>query len=373
MINQHERDLHYLRMAARLALRGHGGAEPNPMVGCVIVSPRDEVIGWGYHRRCGEAHAEINALRRAGDRAAGSTVYVTLEPCNHTGRTGPCGEALIDARVARVVAAARDPNPAAAGGIKALRAAGIEAVVVSDCDDANRLNEPFVYRVTTGLPWIVAKWAQTIDGRIATRTGDSRWISSERSRRMVHRKRGRVDAILTGIGTVLADDPQLTARVRNRRRIARRVVIDPRLETPINAMAVQNTSETPTTIVCSGDAIRSNAAADALKSAGADVIGFDTRHGEINLRDVVRTLAEHHAASTVLVEGGSRLLGRLFAAQLVNEAWVFLAPRLMADPQALAAVTGEPVMTIADARQFRLIDARRRGDDVVLRYRSNSM
>ena len=244
----HRDDLRYLHIAARLALRGHGGTEPNPIVGCLIVSPRDEIVGWGYHRQCGQAHAEVHALGRAGPRAAGATAYITLEPCNHFGRTPPCTEALIKAGVAKVVIARRDPNPIAAGGLDRLREAGIEVVIADDCELAMRITDGFARRVRSGLPWVIAKWAQTLDGRIATGSGESRWISNEASRRMVHRERGRVDAILTGIGTVLSDDPLLTARDVRIRRVARRIVIDPHLKTPLDAKLVQTADRFPTTM-----------------------------------------------------------------------------------------------------------------------------
>ncbi|MHC4992472.1 MAG: bifunctional diaminohydroxyphosphoribosylaminopyrimidine deaminase/5-amino-6-(5-phosphoribosylamino)uracil reductase RibD, partial [Planctomycetota bacterium] len=191
-------DTDFLAMAARLALRGRGGAEPNPMVGCVIAASSGEVVGWGYHRRCGGPHAEIEALRRAGARSAGATAYVTLEPCNHTGRTGPCTEALIEAGVRRVVYARKDPGVPAGGGGERLRAAGIEADLCATCPDAITVSEPYVHRVRTGLPWITAKWAQTADGRIATSSGESQWISNAASRVLVHRRRGHSDAVLTG-------------------------------------------------------------------------------------------------------------------------------------------------------------------------------
>ena len=190
-MNDIARNPDLLAMAARLAVRGRGGAEPNPMVGCVIVSRAGEIVGWGYHRRCGGPHAEIEALRRAGARAAGATAYVTLEPCNHTGRTGPCSEALIEARVGRVVYARADPGVPAGGGAERLRAAGIDGELCATCADAIAVSDPYVHRVRNGLPWITAKWAQTADGRIATASGESQWISNPASRRLVHRRRGQ--------------------------------------------------------------------------------------------------------------------------------------------------------------------------------------
>ena len=229
-----------LDLAARLALRARGRAEPNPLVGCVLVKA-GEVIGMGHHRLFGDVHAEVDALRsarRQGHDPLGCTAYVTLEPCNHQGKQPPCTRALIEAGVARVIAARRDDNPVAAGGFEALRSAGIPCEVSEDSSLARDISDPFFKRVRTGTPWVIAKWAQTIDGRVATRTGESKWISSEASRRRVHALRGRVDAIMCGLGTVLADDPMLTPRpTKGRgppRRTPIRVVADAHLDIPLD-------------------------------------------------------------------------------------------------------------------------------------------
>ena len=363
-------DLQYLRLAAHLALRGHGGAEPNPLVGCVIVSSEGFVVGWGYHRKCGEEHAEIHALRRAGsDLAKGATVYVTLEPCNHEGRTGPCAEAIIKAGIARVVIGRADPHPEARGGANRLRAAGLEVVIIDDCSEARAVSEPFVHRVNTGLPWVVAKWAQTVDGKIATRTGASQWISGERSRRMVHRERGRVDAILTGIGTVLKDDPQMTARGVRLRRIARRVVIDPKLQIPLDCRLVKAAGEIPLTIACHDSLLEaSDPKGLALRNRGVEILGMPMDGGNMRLKPVLQELVSRHETATVLVEAGAGLLSRLFRENLVNEAWVFLGPLLLGDEQAASPMRGMVVSELTDGVSLQLRDLRRRGDDVMLRY-----
>ncbi|MHC5022991.1 MAG: bifunctional diaminohydroxyphosphoribosylaminopyrimidine deaminase/5-amino-6-(5-phosphoribosylamino)uracil reductase RibD [Planctomycetota bacterium] len=359
----------YLRLAARLAWRGHGGAEPNPMVGCVIVSPAGTIVGWGYHRRCGGPHAEIEALRRAGAAARGAVVYVTLEPCNHAGRTGPCAQALIDAGVDCVVIAREDPNPPAAGGASALRDAGIDVVCCCGCREAVAVSDPFVHRVRTGLPWVVAKWAQTLDGRIATRTGESQWISGVASRRLVHRERGRVDAILTGIGTVLADDPLLTAREVRVRRIARRVVVDPDLRLPPDSRLATTADEVPTLVACAGDAIEQRSGAAALlRERGVEIVGLPSDAADVPLDALLRELVRRHDVTNVLVEGGAGLLGRLFRANLVQESWVFLAPLLLGDDEAMTGVRGLETPRLADATRLALRSVRRRGDDLVLRY-----
>jgi diaminohydroxyphosphoribosylaminopyrimidine deaminase/5-amino-6-(5-phosphoribosylamino)uracil reductase len=356
----------FLLTAAKLALRGHGGAEPNPMVGCVIV--RDgQVVGRGWHRRCGEAHAEVNALAEAGDRARGACAYVTLEPCNHHGRTGPCSHALIAAGVSRVVFATRDPNPTATGGMQALASAGIEAVhhPLPEIDD---LNAPFVKRVMRRLPWVTAKWAQTLDGAIATRTGESQWISCETSRRRVHRERARVDAILTGMGTVRADDPRLTARGTPILRRARRVVVDRQLELDASSALIRTIDQAPLTVACSREALAGRADhADALRAAGADVLAIDD--GAEGLTSLMRDLHGRLGVSTVLVEAGGGLVGKLLEAGLIDELWAFIAPIVMGDAEAATAVRGLDPTRLIDATRWRTLSAARSGDDLELRLR----
>lgn len=367
--NRREADLGHLRRAARLAWRGHGGAEPNPMVGCVIVTPEGRVAGEGHHRRCGGPHAEVHALRAAGAAARGATAYVTLEPCTHHGRTPPCTEALIAAGVRRVVVGCLDPHPAARGGLDRLRAAGVAAEHVEGCAEAEAVSAPFLSRMATGLPWVIAKWAQTVDGRIATRTGQSRWISGARSRRLVHRQRGRVDAILTGIGTVLADDPLLTARGVRRRRVARRIVIDPQLRIPDDARLVRTAGEIPTTVVClEGAAHRGPGRVADLERAGVELVCAAAPGPEVPLESVLRELARRHELATVLVEAGAGLLGGLFQAGLVREAWVFVAPLLLGDEAAVPALRGLVAETISRGLRLHPTGVRRRGADVFIRY-----
>lgn len=352
-----------LARAARLALRGHGGAEPNPMVGCVLVKD-GRVVAEGFHRRCGEAHAEAMALARAGDAARGTTAYVTLEPCNHHGRTPPCSQALLRAGVAEVVYAQRDPNPIAIGGAETLRAAGIPTREVASPVCAV-LNAPFLHRIATGLPWVTAKWAQTIDGAIATRGGDSKWISCERSRRMVHRERGRVDVVMTGLGTANADDPQLTARGVRLRRRALRILVDPSLEAP-RSLHLLDPSQAPTLVACLPDLLHGGPA-NGLRERGVDVAPLGPR-GE--LRPLLAALVRERAVANVLVEAGGGLVGYLLREDLVHEAWVFLAPRTVGDVEARRPIRGDAPELLRDARRWRLLSSRVRDGDVVLRYRS---
>ncbi len=377
-------DSDWLECAARLALRGHGGAEPNPLVGCVIVQPgaprSSQVVGYGYHARCGEPHAEAIALARAGERANGATAYVTLEPCAHQGRTPPCTEALIRQGIARVVYSVADPNPVAAGGATQLHDAGIEVQRI-ECMACTRVTAPFLTRIHLRRPWVIAKWAQTLDGRTATRAGDSRWISGTRSRAAVHRERGRVDAVMVGVGTVLADDPHLLPRVTRTRRTPRRIIIDPQLATPIDAQIIKTASQGSVTIVALASAIASAVQGyrGGLVAAGVSLMELAPARGEAgyhafrglprgSMAEVLRSLGSQ-GVSTVLVEGGAGLLGALFDEDLVDDAWAFTAPVAVADGSGRPVATGKGRMQMLDALKYQLLDLRRRGDDSVALWR----
>jgi len=368
--NDHRHMLH----AARLALRGHGGAEPNPMVGCVIVAHEGagQVVGWGYHCRCGGPHAEVEALRRAGPRAAHATLYCTLEPCNHIGRTGPCAQAIVAATISRVLIARIDPNPVSTGGVQRLRSAGIAVEIMENLPPlALAVSEPFAHRIRTGLPWVTVKWAQTLDGRIATRHGESKWISNAASRRMVHRERGRVDAILTGIGTVLHDDPLLTVRDVRMRRIARRVVIDLHLRLPLSSRLVTTAREVPVIIACDA-ALAESPQARALAAAGVRLMPIPPHGRELPLEPVLRTLVSDHGVSNVLVEAGPGLVTRLFRQNLVNDCWVFTAPKVLGDPQAPSIFTGYGEESLQERPSMRLLSLRRREGDTIAHYLVNA-
>ncbi|MCH2136201.1 MAG: bifunctional diaminohydroxyphosphoribosylaminopyrimidine deaminase/5-amino-6-(5-phosphoribosylamino)uracil reductase RibD [Phycisphaerales bacterium] len=356
----------WLDLAARAAARGHGCVGPNPPVGCALVAPSGDLIALARHRSCGQAHAEAAALSIAGARAAGSTAHVTLEPCTHQGRTPPCTTALVDAGVQRVVVGALDTNPTAGGGVHALEQAGIDVTVVDHQPSAD-LIAPHRRRTEDGRPWVRCKWAQTLDGHVATRTGDSRWISSDISRRLVHRERGRVDAVLTGIGTVLADDCQLTVRGVPYRRTPTRVVIDRDLRTPPQSALVASIEQAPLLIVA-----RLGADEDrrrALQAAGADIMDMPCHgSGGFDLNEVLQRLLQDHGIGEVLVEAGPRLMGALMAASLIDEVAVFVAPRLLGDGAAMPALTGLAPSLVRDGRSLRLLGVHRRGDDLLLRY-----
>lgn len=368
-----------LDLAARLALRGAGRAEPNPLVGCVLV--RDGgIIGLGHHRRDGGPHAEAHALldvTRRGFSPAGATAYVTLEPCAADGRQPSCAHALVAARVARVVYARPDPHPKKGGGAAVLRAAGIACEQSDASPLARGVGAPFAKRVTKGLPWVIAKWAQTIDGRVATRTGESKWISGELARARVHRLRGRVDAIVTGIGTVLADDPLLTARGVRPRRTAMRVVADTDLDLPARSQLVRTARDIPTLVACDSTVASSEvfeARRRTLQDSGVLVLGIPSVGGSrgIDLRELLQALARAHRVSTVLVEAGPGILGAMLEQDLIDEAVVYVAPMVLGDDLAKAAAAGRVAPSLSHGRIFDLWRVRPLGGDVELTYRKKS-
>jgi len=364
-----------LDLAARAAWRGGGRVEPNPMVGCVIAKG-SAIIGIGHHKTFGSLHAEREALTNAHSRGhdpRGATAYVTLEPCCHHGKQPPCTEALIEAGIARVIFARHDPAPASCGGSEILRNAGIQADLCESSPAATHISDPFVKRITTGLPWVIAKWAQTVDGRIATRTGQSQWISSDQSRRRVHHLRERVDAIITGLGTALHDDPQLTVRLdRTPRRVPRRVVIDTDLDLPTGSRLVRTAREIPVTACCSGE-LKSGPYFEprrkALESAGVEIMGVRSDNRRLDLDVMLKQLADTYNTTTSLIECGPGLLGSFFEFDLIDEAVVYIAPLLLGDELAKSAAIGRTVPSLSGGRNFRLMRVKRVGDDVELVYR----
>jgi len=316
-----------MRRALVLAKKGEGRVEPNPMVGCVIV--RDgRVIGEGYHHRFGDPHAEIVALESCTRNPRGATVYVSLEPCCHQGKTPPCTDALIHAAVARVVTPLYDPNQAVNGkGLRRLRAAGITVTTGMLVHEAAEILAPFLTVARLGRPYVIAKWAQSLDGQLITSPGGSKWISCATSRRTVHRLRARVDAILVGVGTVLADDPLLTARGVPLRRRALRVVLDSKLRIPVSANVVASARTTPTLVFTTLQAINAKKA-QQLKRKGVELVACKTRSGRLVLGDCLSRLLER-GVTNLLVEGGPTVLHAILKARLVDEAWAFVAPRFI--------------------------------------------
>lgn len=351
----------YLHRAALFALRGRGFVEPNPLVGAVIVKD-DQIIARGHHKKYGHLHAEAEALadcRAKGIDPAGSTLYVTLEPCDHFGKQPPCSKAIIEAGIAKVVIARSDPNPVSSGGAETLRRAGIDIEFTDASALATRISDPFVKRITTGDPWVIVKWAQTAEGRIATGPNDPKWISNEHSRRRVHQLRGRVDCILTGIGTVLFDDPLLTARHLPRvRRVARRVVLDSALRIPMKSSLILSAKQAPVLIFCDADRLANHAETKAkaivLATMGVSVQGIPRLQSGLDLRAGLKALTTQYEATNILVEAGPRLISALLVERLADELLVHIAPPL---PTAYPQVP-----------DYQLFRSRPVSGDVELRY-----
>ena len=334
---------------------------PNPMVGAVIVR-RGTVVGRGYHHRAGKPHAEVEALREAGDSARGATMYVTLEPCTTHGRTAPCVAAILEAGISRVVVAMRDPNPSVDGaGISALEDAGVDVHLGPGAAAARRLNTFYDTWIRTGRPFVTAKFASSLDGRVATRTGGSRWISSEESRRRVHVMRHRHDAILVGAGTVLADDPELTVRNLPDARQPVRVIVDSQLRTTPSAH-IFNAGTAPILIATTEWAPDDRRR--ALNAAGAEVISAGSGR-RVDLDEVLELLGRRNLIS-VLVEGGPTLLGALLDARAVDSVVAFIAPILLGGAEAPAAIGGLGADRVADALRLRDVTVERSGGDVVV-------
>jgi diaminohydroxyphosphoribosylaminopyrimidine deaminase / 5-amino-6-(5-phosphoribosylamino)uracil reductase len=317
-------DQDWMKLALRLASKGRGSTSPNPMVGAVVVNG-GVVVGTGWHRRAGEGHAEALALGKAGALAEGATAYVTLEPCAHQGRTPPCVEALVQAKVARVVTASRDPDPRTAGkGIEGLRAAGIEVDEGVMERPARKLNEAYFHHRLTGRPFVTYKVAASLDGKTAAGDGSSQWITGEKARLDAHRLRADSDAICAGIGTILADDPQLTVRGLRAKKAPLRVVVDSRGRTPTGARVLS--ADAPTLIVTALDEADSRLA--SLKDRGASVISIPGENGEVGLAEMLSMLGQQGIVS-MLLEGGAGLAGGFVAHGLVDKYVFYFAPKLI--------------------------------------------
>jgi len=346
-----EKDLNILHQAVPLAVQGHGTAEPNPLVGCIITDKHNVIVGQGFHEQFGENHAEINALTMAGDAARGGTAYVTLEPCNHHGKTPPCTRALIDAGIRRVVIGCSDPNEQASGGVHALEEAGLDIEIIQD-ELCAEILAPFTHRCKTGLPWVTCKWAQTIDGCIETPVDSSNWISSKESQQLVHKERGCVDAIIVGVGTILADNPSLTVRHDLHFRTPVRVIIDPMLRTPVDAHIFDDRA--PTLIAHCEEIDNSH--------IPCKTIALPTIGNSLDLEPLLKHLVTNYDATNVLVEGGATTFQHFFQQSHVNELWVFIAPTK-------STMTPHINMnSLRDSLQITLIEENHCGIDTVQRY-----
>lgn len=358
-------DEELMRHAVALARNGAGWTNPNPLVGAVVVKD-GRIIGEGWHERYGQQHAERNALDRCEQNPAGATMYVTLEPCCHQGKQPPCTEALVNAGISRVVVGSRDPNPLVSGkGNAVLREAGIvvtEDVLRNDCD---ALNPIFFHYIQKKRPYVVAKWAMTLDGKIATAAGDARWVSNERSRADVHALRHRLAAIMVGIGTVLADDPLLSARRAIASNQPLRVIVDSKLRIPSDCRLVNTANEALLLVATALDG--SCEKAKCLAAKGIQVVSLPDAAGRVDLAALMSYLAQN-GIDSVLVEGGGGLHESLFSMNLVNEAVVYVAPKVVGGAQAKTPVEGKGKASMSDAFMLGAPIVQRMADDVKLVY-----
>ena len=352
-----------MNLALRMARRAEGRTSPNPPVGAVLVK-RGRLIGSGWHRQAGAAHAEVEALRRAGARTRGAALYVTLEPCNHTGRTGPCCEAILAAGISRVLVGVRDPNPVTDGrGIRRLRRAGVRVATGVRRGEAEALIAPFRKAVTAGLPFVVAKAAQSLDGKIAASSGESRWITSSAARRLGRAWRSRLDAMLVGVNTILTDDPLLS--VRRGRRLPGgplKIIVDSRLRTPPSARCLSPESPAPTLIATT---VRAPAKAAELARRGAEIVVLPARQGRVPLRRLFRLLVRRGIHS-VLIEGGGEVLAGALSERLVDRIVFFVASCLLGGRGSPGSVGGAGAARLSQAVRLKHLAYSRVGPDLCI-------
>ena len=359
-------DQRFMQLAIEEACKGQGRVEPNPMVGCIVVAD-DEIIGRGHHESFGGPHAEVNAIASVAKknihRIDGGTAYVTLEPCSHTGKTGPCTTALIRAGLLRVVVAHQDPNPLVAGqGIQQLRNAGIEVTTDVLTELAQETLAPYLKWTQKQKPWIIAKWAMTLDGKIATSTGDSQWISNPSSRELVHQIRGRVDGVMVGIGTAIADDPMLNARPPGCRDAAR-IVIDSKARLSSESKLALSAQSHKTIIAVGPEADSQNC--ERLKTLGCDIFYSNLKLADERLNDVLTYLAQL-GMTNILVEGGGKLLGSLHAMREIDEVHVFIGPKIVGGSEALSPVEGAGIVDMSGATNLSNLNVAQLNNDIYI-------
>lgn len=357
-------DDRFMWAALDLARRGRGKTEPNPMVGAVVVCD-GQIVGTGYHRAAGDIHAEVMALQKAGKSAAGAMLYVNLEPCVHQGRTGPCTEAIIAAGISMVVAAMEDPNPLVSGkGFQRLREAGVKVKVGVLEEKARRLNEVFIKHITTGRPFVIVKTAVTADGKIATRTGRSRWITGEKARAFVHRLRNNSDAIAVGIDTVMQDDPRLTARLEESGgKDPRRVVIDSRARLPIDARMINMPSRAATILATTAAAPPEKRR--VLEEKGVEILLLPERGGRVDLDALMGELGKRGVCQ-LLVEGGGTLNYSLLQAGLIDKVMLFIAPLIVGGRDSPTSFGGSGVAGLEQAWRLEDLEIKRYDGDLLM-------
>jgi len=357
-------DVALMKEALRVAERGRGLVEPNPLVGAVIAR-RGVVLARGWHHRFGEAHAEVDALQKLGGAPPEDAVmYVTLEPCCHQGKTPPCTKALLKAGIKEVVVATLDPNPRVNGkGVAELRKAGVRVRVGVLEEEARYQNAPYFKKTKTGLPFVTLKWAMSLDGKTATRSGQSRWISNQRSRILAHKLRAVSDVVMVGVGTVLADDPLLTARLFPPQRQQKRVVVDSRGRTPLTSAVVLTARETPTIIATTRYCPRERA--EALRKAGCRLVKLRSKQKRVDLKALLSWLGKRDATN-VLVEGGGNIAASLIEANLADRIICFIAPVIIGGADAVTPVEGTGVEEVEQALRGRITEIKTLKDNLCI-------
>ncbi len=355
-------DKEYMQKALDLADKGRGWTAPNPLVGAVLVK-EGRIIGEGFHEHCGGPHAEVHAVSSASEEIEGSTLYVNLEPCSHTGKTSPCADLLIEKKVKKVVVGMPDPNPLVAGrGIEKLRRAGIEVVTGVLEKESQKLNEIFSAYILSQQPFVVLKTAMSLDGKIATATGQSQWISGEASRKQVHQLRHELSGIMVGIGTVLADDPKLTARLPKSRQPVR-IIVDSHLRIPLAAQVLMDQEEARTLIATTEAA--DQAKKEQLVEMGIEVLTTQSRKGRVDLRDLMKILGQKDIDS-ILLEGGAELNFSALQAGIVDKVQSYLAPIIIGGKEAKGPVEGPGIEQLREAFQVKEITSRSVGEDLLI-------
>jgi diaminohydroxyphosphoribosylaminopyrimidine deaminase/5-amino-6-(5-phosphoribosylamino)uracil reductase len=362
-MNQRSLDEKYMRTALQLAEKARGRTSPNPMVGALVVKG-GRIISRGYHRKAGEPHAEAIALKKAGSKARGATLYVTLEPCSHTNkRTPPCTPLILQSEVKRVVVSMTDPNPhVSGGGIRTLRKAGIDVVTGALETEAKKLNEAYIKYITTGMPFVTLKIAQTLDGKIATASGESKWITGEQARAEGQRLRNSNDAILVGINTVLNDDPSLTTRIPGGRDPVR-VIVDSRLRIPLNAKVITQRSSAKTCIATLDTMPKGKLV--KLLDAGAEILLARGREGRVDLKDLMKMLGSFGITS-LLIEGGAEVNASALKSGIVDKVVLFIAPKLMTGTDSLCSIGGKAPAKLGGAVTLRDVTSSFVGRDLMV-------
>jgi len=352
----------FMRLALRLARKGKGMTNPNPVVGAIVVKD-DRIVGRGYHKKSGGPHAEIFALSQAKENSRGAKLYVTLEPCCHFGKTPPCTDAIIKSGIREIIIACLDPNPLNNGkGIKILQKSGIKVTKGVLEEDAKRLNEPFAKYITKGLPFVSLKMAETLDGKIATVTGDSRWVTGEPARKYVHRLRSEVDAILVGVNTVLRDDPYLTCRSSKKpHRHPIRIIVDSRLRLPARMKVFSNHSP-----VIVATTLNSNQKVKALEKKGIRILKIREKNGRVDLMALMRRLAKDIGITNLMIEGGGEVAASALKEGLIDKCLFFISPKIIGGRSASTPVEGEGISRMNDAIRLKDVKLKRFGEDILV-------